>query len=132
MKGAKMKKYFASILITIMIICTVACGYEKSEGNRMNNSENNQMFSQYKVPNSHLPKDGVVPDKKTAISVADTILSSIYGESIKETEPFNVEFDDKYQVWVINGVLKANKVGGVPNIIIQKRDGKIIAVWHTK
>lgn len=125
------------IVILILTINLVACGYKSTGSNKMidnKDKESNQqgIFTQYKIPNNNMPQGGVVSNRNAANAIAETILLSIYGETIKDNEPFDVKYDDKYQVWIIKGVLKGNKIGGVPNIIIQKIDGKVLAIWHTK
>ena len=56
----------------------------------------------------------------------------IYGESVKNKKPYNVSFDEQNQVWMIQGTLPKNWDGGVPHILIQKSDGRILAIWHDK
>ena len=39
---------------------------------------------------------------------------------------------DENSNMVVSGTLWKNFIGGVPNVIIQKSDGKVLAVWYTK
>jgi len=43
-----------------------------------------------------------------------------------------VLFDEESETWLVHGTLPKNTIGGVPYILIQKSDGKVLAVWHTK
>jgi len=75
----------------------------------------------------------IIPDEKTAKEVAKSILIPIYGKKdIKEQMPFEVIYDSEYDAWVISGTLKSNMIGGVATIIIQKSDGKVLAVSHSR
>src|ERR1700682_1334027 len=51
-----------------------------------------------------LPKEGLVPDKETAIKIAEAVLFRLYGEdSIKGQRPYVVKEDD--YIWWISGTL---------------------------
>ena len=75
---------------------------------------------------------GSVESTRLVKENAEVIWIKIYGESIKENKPYKVSFDDKNQVWLVQGTLQKNRVCGVPYILIQKKDGKVLAVWHDK
>lgn len=76
-----------------------------------------------------VPKDGFVPDEKTAIKIAEAIWYPIYGDDIYDEKPFKAELKDG--VWVVRGTLNYD-VGGVAYIEIQKNDCKILKVTHGK
>jgi len=51
---------------------------------------------------SYKPKDGFVPNEKTAIRIAEAVLTPIYGEKqIKSEEPFSAKLHDG--VWTVEG-----------------------------
>lgn len=75
---------------------------------------------------------GSIDSAEAAKEKAEIIWLEIYGESIKERSPYVVSFDDENQVWLVHGILPKYWVGGVPQILIQKSDGKVLAVWHDK
>ncbi|MDP4153645.1 MAG: NTF2 fold immunity protein [Bacillota bacterium] len=79
-----------------------------------------------------IPARGYIPDAETARKTADTILHSIYGNEINNEKPFIVRFDEKNQVWIVEGQLPHNQLGGTAYIVIRKKDGKVLSVWHTK
>lgn len=77
-----------------------------------------------------LSSKAYVPDQVTAIKVAEAIWLPIYGKKIYEKSPFTAKLQN--DTWIVNGTLPKGKVGGVPYIIIQMKDCKILDVYHTK
>lgn len=82
------------------------------------------------IVNAWEPKNGFVPDEKTAVKIAEAVLFPTYGEKlIKSEEPFVVHL--KNGVWIIEGkALPKGYVGGVVHISISKKDGRIFNVFH--
>lgn len=95
--------------------------------------DESKIIEKYAIEGVHLPFDGVIPDCDTAIAVAMPVWTSLYGE---ENLAFNASYEGVYDkqmgVWHIYGILREGYMGGVPHILIQKHDGKVIAVWHTR
>ena len=56
----------------------------------------------------------------------------LFGNKIYKEKPYQVFFDEENEVWLVKGTLEKGKVGGVAYILIQKYDGKILAIWHTQ
>jgi hypothetical protein len=80
----------------------------------------------YQVPG---PKEGLVPDKETAIKIAEIVLFRLYGEEdIIAQRPYKVEQAD--DVWRISGTLKEDHFGSVFNIAISKQTGAILHLEH--
>jgi hypothetical protein len=75
-------------------------------------------------------KDGYVPNKETAVKIAEAIWLPIYGSKIYNYTPFIAELKND-NIWIVRGTLKTEK-GGVPYIEIQKSDCKILKVIHGK
>lgn len=75
---------------------------------------------------------GSVDSAQLAKENAEVIWIETYGESIKKIKSYKVFFDEENQVWLVQGSLQKNWKGGVPYILIQKYDGKVLAVWHGK
>lgn len=75
-------------------------------------------------------KRSYVPDKETAIKIAEAIWLPIYGEGIYNCKPFVAELRND-SIWVVQGTLTTGK-GGVPYIEIQKTDCKVLKVIHGK
>lgn len=77
-------------------------------------------------------KVGETNDAKTAKKKAEEVWIKLYGEEIKSRKPYRTLYDKTNEVWLVQGSLPENMIGGVPYILIQKADGRILAVWHTK
>ncbi|WP_096359581.1 YbbC/YhhH family protein [Sulfuricaulis limicola] len=74
------------------------------------------------------PKDGLVPNAETAIKIAEAVWLPIYGDGIFKKKPFKARLVG--DVWVVEGTLPLEMVGGVPLAEISKKDGKILRVSH--
>jgi hypothetical protein len=80
---------------------------------------------------SYKPKEGFVPDEKTAIAIAVAVWSPIYGEkALKKEKPFEAVLKDG--VWHIKGTLPAGYKGGVAEAEISKEDARILRISHGK
>lgn len=98
--------------IILILIATMSCS-------SISMKENNQQTIDY------------VPNKETAIKIAEVIWLPIYGESIYKKKPFNAVLIDN-KVWRVQGSLNPEQLGGVPYIEINKKDCRIIKVTHGK
>jgi len=77
------------------------------------------------------PKEGYVPDAKTAVRIAEAILIPIYGdEQIKSELPLTAILKDN--VWTVTGSLPPGMAGGVAEVRISKMTGEILGVIHGK
>lgn len=72
-----------------------------------------------------------VPNEEIAIKVAKVILEPIFEDCIEIHNPYKAELD-KNGIWHVYGSLPEGYRGGVPHIFIQKKDCKVIKVYHTK
>ncbi|WP_165044861.1 NTF2 fold immunity protein [Dysgonomonas sp. ZJ709] len=127
-----MKRIFAVHIIIILFL--ISC-----EGNRNNE---NEIKNSVKIENEdkaipantetkgYCPKDGFIPDKETAVSVAEIVLVKIYGKEVLSQRPFLVTLKDN--IWIIEGHLEEDMDGGVAYIEIDKQTGQIRKVVHTK
>ena len=72
-----------------------------------------------------IPPNGFVPDKQTAINVAEAVLLPIYGkEALNYAKPLTAILDNN--TWVIEGKKREGSYGGTVYIKIQKSDGKVL------
>ncbi len=81
---------------------------------------------------------------RDAARKAEGIWVTLYGEDVKwDNKPYIVWHDSKNEIWFVEGSFRGRWIhkimdtftmwfGGVPRIIIQKGDGKVLGVWHTK
>ncbi|WP_073129766.1 NTF2 fold immunity protein [Chryseolinea serpens] len=72
--------------------------------------------------------DGYISNAETAIKIAEAVWLPIYGEGIYNKKPFKAELKDS--IWVVEGTVSPDKLGGAPYLRIQKKDGKILEVTH--
>ena len=91
-------------------------------------------FSLAVAQSRFIPKNGFVPDKATAVKVAEAILVPIYGADILKQRPFKAGFyADR---WIVEGTFPVSKgrnpLGGVAVIEIHKTTGEILRVTHGK
>lgn len=73
---------------------------------------------------------GLVPDSITAIKIAEAVWLPIFGKRIYKKKPFIAVLKND-SIWFVQGTLKEKK-GGIPYAEIQKKDGKVLSVYHTK
>ena len=76
---------------------------------------------------------GMVPDKETAIKIAESVWYPIYGSEIYTELPFVAELEGD-TVWEVRGSLPEGEgwVGGTAVIRLRKSDGAVLDVWHEK
>jgi len=87
-----------------------------------------------------VPKDGFVPDAKTAVKIGEAVLIPVYGEKQIESErPFKAVLEN--DVWTINGTLHCPDgkggespfcFGGAAEVKLSKVDGRIMKMIHYK
>ena len=105
------------VLVFVVLMLTNACNGIKINKKELN--DNNVSTINY------------VPDKATAIKIAEAVWLPIYGEKIYSQKPYMVSLKDD-SIWIVIGTLAENKRGGVAYIEIQKKDCKILKVTHGK
>jgi len=75
------------------------------------------------------PEAGFIPNQVTATRVAEAILIPIYGqEQIESERPFSAQLNEN--TWKVEGHLAPGMDGGVAEVWIDKRDGRILRVSH--
>ena len=80
---------------------------------------------------SFRPERGCIPDEKTAINVAESILSPIYGaDTVASERPFSATLVKG--VWIVKGYLAPGWAGGVAEIELSKESGKVLRICHGK
>ena len=78
---------------------------------------------------SYIPDTGFVPDERTAIQIAEAVLTPIYGaDAVKQERPFTATLKDGS--WTVVGSLPPGSVGGVALVEISRKDGRIQRVSH--
>ena len=89
--------------------------------------------SDSKPNGDHPPREGFVATQRTAIRIAEAVLTDIYGEEqVRAEQPFSAALENG--VWTVTGHFPDNIrfKGGVATISIVKSTGCILSVSHTK
>jgi hypothetical protein len=89
----------------------------------------------YKEYAGYIPVEGIVPNAKVAVGIAQSVCTEIYGKDLVEKEkPFRVNLND--DIWIVEGTLHSNgnwiMFGGTIHVEIRKSNGEIIKVFHSK
>lgn len=81
---------------------------------------------------SFTPKDGFVPNKEAAVTIAYAVALPVFGKSLLDSElPLRAEL--KNSVWTVLGTLHCQSCdGGTLVVQIDKASGKILFLIHTK
>ena len=75
------------------------------------------------------PKQGFVPDAKTATTIAVAIWEPIYGvDQIAEQKPYQTFLTNG--LWIVKGTFHGTGKGGIAVAEIAKDDGRIVRVSH--
>ena len=72
-----------------------------------------------------------MPNAATAKRIAEAVWLPIYGKSVLNEKPFKARLTNE-GVWVVEGSLPKDMLGGVAYIEISRRDGRILEVTHGK
>ena len=72
----------------------------------------------------------VVPNKATAIKIAESLWFPVFGKSIYNCKPFVAELINN-EYWEVKGSLHTDS-GGVPVIRLRKDDCRVLDIYHTK
>ncbi len=132
----KMNKNLIISVVCIMIFLIVGGVVYMAFFNKPDDKVNEFSLSEYNNYIENFSSDkilGKIDNEKIAKEKAESVWIDLYGEQIKrEKKPYIVSFDPNNEVWLVTGSLPKNMLGGVPYIIIQKHDGKVLAVWHDK
>lgn len=86
---------------------------------------------------------GPIDSAEMAKEKAESVWLEIYGNDVQEKQSYIVSYDKENGLWMVQGKILLDfstdekellipAFGGVPNIIIQESDGKVLAVWHDK
>jgi len=81
--------------------------------------------------NSIDKKREIIEDKETAVSIAEKILFSGYGQkNIEQQRPYEVYKIKSY--WIVSGTLPKGSKGGTFFIIMDARDSRVVRLTHGK
>jgi hypothetical protein len=124
-----MKLLLIGILIQMSLVC---CGQSRTTlGEEFAKAELERSLADTTLHNSIDNKREILKDKETAISVAERILFSGYGQK-------NIEYQRPYEIykitgyWIISGTLPKGSVGGTFFIIMDARNSRVVRLTHGK
>lgn len=84
----------------------------------------------------NIPKEGYVPNEKTAIKIAEAVWLPIYGQRVYKELPFRAVLSEDKKTWYVESTFdKRGNIfakGGRSYAEINKDDGKVLKVYHTK
>ena len=88
---------------------------------------------QYYIDNFSVEDNlGLIIDSKDLLKKVEVIWIKKYGERVKNQKPYQVFYDKENGIWLVQGTLRSDKMGGVANILVDNGTGKVLAVWHDK
>jgi hypothetical protein len=120
-----MKNKILSFIIPLMLLINYNVSAQAKDKEKII-YERNDIHIDDPLPNN------LVPNKQTAIKIAETIWLPIYGKKIYNEKPFVAELTSA-GIWIVKGTLQGTKAkGGVAYIEIQKSDCKILQIYHGK
>lgn len=122
----KLRNILAGIMIAIVCVSSRASAQTYTPGSTPNQPEPTKPGENYRVP---LPKEGLVPDRDTAIKIAEIVLFRLYGqEDIVSQRPYKVQ--EKDDIWLISGTLKEDQLGSAFGVAISRQTGAILHLEH--
>ena len=125
------KNVFLLLLILVIFIGGVFMVIVQNKSPVVENFKSSDY--QYYIDNFSSEENvGSIIDAKDAIKKSEIIWIKLYGENIKKEKPFKVFYDAKSEIWLVQGTLRSNMMGGVANILVDNDTGKVLAVWHDK
>ena len=72
---------------------------------------------------------GKVETANDAAEIAGKVIKEVYGN---DEAPYIVKFNENANAWIVRGSLPLFHVGGVAHVAIDKENGDIIMLFHTK
>lgn len=131
------KKLFiiCSVLLVILVIGGI-CIYSAFRDEKVEKfSLNDEPY--YLQAIQDFPSDKVLGEILTAKDAKEKALDEWlekFGEKVKNDKPYKVFYDEKNEIWLVKGSLPrsifSSVKGSVPNILIRKSDGKVLAIWY--
>ena len=121
-----------NILFLVVLVSILSCNKEietpSFEKIKLSEKETLREINDSTLHNA-IGKDEIITDEKTAISIAEPLLFSVYGkENIVKQRPYKIGKVQNY--WVISGSLPKSQIGGVFEIIIDSKNGQVIRLTH--
>lgn len=130
----KMSVFSKTIIGTaVSIVCSVVLAQVTHGGSKADEeAEWKYIFDWLSRPKkSANPKNGFVPDEKSALIIGEAVATGLYGAEALRQRPYRARL--RGGIWTVMGTLNPPGVlGGVAIIQIQKADGKVVFAIHTQ
>ena len=128
------KKMFLVVAIVILVACIVGGVFMIIIKNKSPQIKTfNLSEYQYFIDNfSSEDCLGSIFDSKELLKKVESIWIKKFGERVKAEKPYQIFYDEQNGVWLVQGTLPADMMGGVANIIVENNTGKVLALWHEK
>lgn len=127
------------IIVWLSILC-VGCSPHPPEkticyvenSNSLDYVINKQLtLEAYSKINGYSPAEGLISTAALAFQIAEPILISVYGDDVVEKEkPFSINLEDN--IWMIEGKRDKDDDGGVAYMEINRCNGAVLKIIHTK
>lgn len=123
-------KYFAVFILILILSCNKEVANPSFEKIKLSDKEILKKINDSTLHNA-IGKDELITDEKTAISIVEPLLFSIYGkENIVKQRPYKIGKVQNY--WVVSGSFNSIGFGGVFEIIVNSKNGEIVRLTHGK
>lgn len=120
-------KYFVFSILILILSCNKEVTNPSFEKIKLSDKEILKEINDCKL--FEIDKEKEINDEVSAISVAEPILFSSYGkENILKQRPYKIGKVQNY--WVIYGSHPKPQIGGIFEIIINSKTGRIVKVTH--
>jgi len=118
------------VCYALFLILVISCSERDKGVAKSLQVDTNQSLTQINYP---VKKQtiGLVNNEITAKIIAEAVWLQAFGSIVQETKPYQAELRDS-NTWYVHGVLDSNRVGGVPQILIQAMDGKILECFYDR
>lgn len=132
MRSTKVQVSMKNIILFLILISILSCNKEietpSFEKIKLSEKETLREINDSTLHNA-IGKDEIITNEKTAISIAEPLLFSVYGkENIVKQRPYKIGKVQNY--WVVSGSLPKPQIGGVFEMIIDSKNGEIIRLTH--
>ena len=128
--NARIKVIFCVLTVAVLIAGIIIYN-TFMQTNVKSFSLNNEPYYLYAM--KEFPSDKYLGEIATAEEAKNHAVEewrNLFGDKIYRKKPYKVFFDEETNVWLVKGSLPKGYKGGVPYILIQKADGKVLAIWH--
>lgn len=133
----KSKKTIIATILSVILLATLAVFaiFQRTQNTEIRKFSIDDYSQEINTFSSVIEKSyGQVNTVEDAKKVAEKVIDEVYrqdGIFLGTTKPYQVLFDDKNQVWLVQATLLFSPGSGV-HVLINKSDGKILATWNYK